>query len=165
MAMRATHVVTGDDATGPVHDRVKLDFDGRHRRRMTLRTEGGEELLLDLAETVALADGDRLVTEDGRHIGVVARPEPLMEVSATDPPRLARLAWHVGNRHLPTEIAGPLLYLRHDHVIADMLERLGATVRFVERPFSPEGGAYGHGRTQGHDHHDDHDHDHGHHHG
>jgi urease accessory protein len=158
MAMRATHVLTRDEATGAACDSVKLDFDGRHRRRMTLLTEGGEELLLDLAETVALADGDRLVTEDGRQIGIVARPEKLMEVSATDPARLARLAWHIGNRHLPTEIAGALLYLRHDHVIAAMLERLGATVRFVDRPFNPEGGAYGHGRTHGHDHHHDHHH-------
>jgi urease accessory protein len=145
-----------------VHDNVKLDFDGRHRRRMTLLTENGEELLLDLAETIALADGDRLVTEDGRQIGIIASPEKLMEVSAADPARLARLAWHIGNRHLPTEIAGALLYLRHDHVIAAMLEQLGADVRFVDRPFNPEGGAYGHGRTHGHDHHDDHDH--GHHH-
>jgi urease accessory protein len=162
MAVRATHVLTGDETSGAVHDKVKLDFDGRHRRRMTLRTESGEELLLDLAETIALADGDRLVTEDGRQIGIVASPEKLMEVSAADPVRLARLAWHIGNRHLPTEIAGAILYLRHDHVIASMLERLGATVRFVDRPFNPEGGAYGHGRTHGHDHHDDHDH--GHHH-
>jgi len=159
MAMRATHVLTRDKATGPVSDSVKLDFDGRHRRRMTLRTENGEELLLDLAETIALADGDRLVTEDGRHIAIVARLESLMEVSAADPARLARLAWHIGNRHLPTEIAGALLYLRHDHVIAAMLEQLGATVRFVDRPFNPEGGAYGHGRTHGHDHHH-HDNDH-----
>ena len=79
---------------------------------------------------------------------------------AADPARLARLAWHIGNRHLPTEIAGALLYLRHDHVIAAMLERLGATVRFVDRPVNPEGGAYGHGRTYGHDDHDHHDHHH-----
>ncbi len=162
MAIRATHVLTGDEAAGAASDCVRLDFDSRHRRRMTLRTESGEELLLDLAETVALADGDRLLTEDGRQIGIVASPEKLMEVSAADPARLARLAWHIGNRHLPTEIAGALLYLRHDHVIAAMLERLGANVRFVDRPFNPEGGAYGHGRTHGHDHHDDHHHDHHH---
>lgn len=163
--MRATHVLPHDAAAGTADDSVELDFDGRHRRRIMLVTAGGEELLLDLAATVALADGDRLVTEDGRHIRVVARPEALMEVSAADPAKLARLAWHIGNRHLPTEIAGPLLYLRHDHVIAAMLEQLGATVRFVDRPFNPEGGAYGHGRTHGHDHghhhhdRDGHDHD------
>lgn len=161
MPMRATHVLPREHAMAAADDTVLLDFDGRHRRRVTLRTESGEELLLDLAETVALADGDRLVAEDGRHIAVVARPEALMEISAAHPARLARLAWHIGNRHLPTEIAGPLLYLRHDHVIAAMLEQLGATVRFVDRPFNPEGGAYGHGRTHGHDHHE---HDHGHHH-
>jgi urease accessory protein len=156
--MRATHVLPHDHAT-LADDSVLLDFDGRHRRRMMLTTEGGAELLLDLAETAALADGDHLITEDGRRIRVVAKPEALMEVSATDRAKLARLAWHVGNRHLPTEIAGETLYLRHDHVIAAMLEQLGATVRFVDRPFNPEGGAYGHGRTHGHDHHH-HDHHH-----
>jgi len=157
--MRITHALPHDHGT-PAHDSVSLDFDSRHRRRMLLTTEGGEELLLDLPETVALADGDLLVTEDGRHIRVVAKPEALMEVSAGDPARLVRLAWHVGNRHLPTEIAGETLYLRHDHVIAAMLEQLGATVRFVDRPFNPEGGAYGHGRTHGHDHGDGHHHHH-----
>jgi urease accessory protein len=158
--MRATQVLPHDHAARAADDSVLLDFDGRHRRRMLLTTESGAELLLDLAETVALTDGDLLVTEEGRRIRVVARPEALMEVSAADPARLVRLAWHVGNRHLPTEIAGETLYLRHDHVIAAMLEQLGATVRFVDRPFNPEGGAYGHGRTHGHDH----GHEHGHHH-
>jgi urease accessory protein len=164
MTMRATHVLPRGIAVAD--DSVSLDFDGRHRRRVMLHTAKGEHLLLDLAETVALADGDLLVTVDGRHIAVVANPEALMEVSATDPAKLARLAWHIGNRHLPTEIAGATLYLRHDHVIADMLEKLGAVVTFVDRPFNPEGGAYGHGRTLGHDHDHDHDHhhDHGHHH-
>ncbi len=150
--MRATRVIPHRDATGEPADSVELDFDGRHRRRIALRTTGGEDLLLDLAETTALADGDRLVTEDGRHIRIVAKPEMLMQVSATDPVKLARLAWHIGNRHLPTEIDGTTLYLRHDHVIAGMLEQLGATVRFIARPFNPEGGAYGYGRTHGHTH-------------
>ncbi|MDB5669081.1 MAG: Urease accessory protein ureE [Alphaproteobacteria bacterium] len=167
MAIRVTQVVPQGSAAGAAADTVSLDFDGRHRRRMMLHTESGEDVLLDLAETVALADGDLLITEEGRQIRVVAKPEALMEVSAADPARLARLAWHIGNRHLPTEIAGATLYLRHDHVIAAMLERLGASVRFVDRPFNPEGGAYGHGRTHGHDHSDheaqDHHHD-GHHH-
>lgn len=161
MAIRIIQVVPhgARDAT----DSVLLDFDGRHRRRMLLHTEGGEELLLDLAETVALADGDALIAEDGRRIRVTAKAEALMEVTAGDPAKLPRLAWHIGNRHLPTEIAGTTLYLRHDHVIAAMLEQLGATVRFVDRPFNPEGGAYGHGRTHGHDHGDG-SHRHHHHH-
>lgn len=164
MAIRATRVLPQGDAGHRASDSVTLDFDGRHRRRMLLRTERGEDLLLDLAEAVALADGDALVTEDGRHVRVVARPEALMEITVGDPMKLPRLAWHIGNRHLPTEIAGTTLYLRHDHVIATMLEQLGATVRFVDRPFNPEGGAYGHGRThghdRGHDHGDHHRHDH-----
>lgn len=156
--MRATHVIHDHEIVPD--DRVLLDFDSRYRRRMTLTTERGEVLLLDLPETVAIGDHDLLVTEDGRHIAVVAKPEALMEVSAADPARLVRLAWHVGNRHLPIEIAGETLYLRHDHVIAAMLEQLGATVRFVDRPFNPEGGAYGHGRTHGHGHGDRHHHYH-----
>jgi urease accessory protein len=91
---------------------------------------------------VALADGDLLVTADGRHIAVVAKPEALMEVSATDPANLARLAWHIGNRHLPAQILAHALRIRADHVIADMARGLGAVVTALEAPFEPERGAY-----------------------
>ncbi|MEQ8806030.1 MAG: urease accessory protein UreE, partial [Rhodospirillales bacterium] len=116
----------------------------------------------DLAEAEALADGDGLVLDDGRLVAVTAAAEPLAEVTCDDTGHLVRVAWHLGNRHLPTELLGDRLRIRRDHVIEDMLVKLGAAVSHVSAPFNPEGGAYGHGRTHGHDHGDDHDHHHGH---
>ena len=125
---------------------------------------GGLEFLLDLPDAVMLRSGDALQLEDGRLVEVVAAPEPLAEVRAGDPATLARLAWHIGNRHLPVQIMAKSLRIRRDHVIADMLRGLGAKVIEIDAPFDPEGGAYAsHVATQGHDHHDhDHDHDQGH---
>lgn len=137
---------------------LTLPYDGRYRRRGLLTTDQGEEILLDLAEATELRDGDALVLEDGRHILIRAAPERLTEVRGADAHRLLRLCWHLGNRHLPVQVEASRLLIRHDHVIEDMLVGLGATLRPVTEPFSPEGGAYGHGRTHGHSHsHDPHD--------
>ncbi len=149
-------------------DWVELDFDMRHRRRVLLTTRADREVLLDLAQPAALADGDALALEGGELVGVRAAPEALLEVRCADPGALVRVAWHLGNRHLPTEITAGALYIRYDHVIEDMLAKLGAQTQRLERGFQPEGGAYGHGRTHGHhhghahDHHHDHAHDHSH---
>ncbi|MCX5514072.1 urease accessory protein UreE [Kaistia algarum] len=148
-------------------DAVVLDFDARHRRRIAMTAKGGTEFLLDLPGAVALKHGDGLLLEDGRIIAVEAAPETLVEVTGKDGAHLLRLAWHLGNRHLPTELLGDRLRIRRDHVIEDMLVQLGAYVVPVDAPFHPEGGAYGHGRVHGHDHgpaadqdHDEHSHDH-----
>ena len=149
-------------------DTVVLDFDARHRRRVAMSAKGGTAFLLDLPGAVALRHGDGLMLEDGRIVSVEAAPETLAEVTARDPAHLVRIAWHLGNRHLPTELLGDRLRIRRDHVIEAMLEGLGALVEPVEAAFNPEGGAYGHGRVHGHDHepaaaHDhDHPHDHDH---
>ncbi|MGQ0675516.1 MAG: urease accessory protein UreE [Rhodospirillales bacterium] len=146
-------------------DRLVLDFDDRHRRRRVYTTEGGTVVLLDMAEAVVLGDGDGLRLEDGAIVAIAAAAEPLVEVTAHAPADLARLAWHLGNRHLPIEIAGDRLLIRDDHVIVDMLKGLGAIVRYVKAPFSPEGGAYGqhnHDTRQHHLHHREHSHDHPH---
>jgi urease accessory protein len=138
------------DAAGAV-DRVRLDYRDRFVRRRRLVTAGGTAILVDLPETVSLDDGDALVLDDGRLVAVEAAPEPLVEITAP-PEALVRLAWHVGNRHTPAEIRSGRLLVQRDHVIEDMLRRLGATLAFVDRPFRPEGGAYGTGRTHGHHH-------------
>ena len=145
-------------------DEVWLDLDGRRRRRGVVHSQAGTAILIDLAETPALRDGDGLACEDGHVLRVRASPEPLLEIGASDARHLVRLAWHLGNRHLPTQIVdgdAPHLRIRADHVIADMAAKLGGTVREIEAPFDPEGGAYGHGGTMGHDHapqhHGDHD--------
>jgi urease accessory protein len=130
---------------------LTLDFDARHRRRIRLTGDQGEDVLLNLPKAVAMADGDGLQLEDGRWLRVQAAAEPIVEVTHKDPIELMRIAWHLGNRHLPTEIQSQLLRIRPDHVIEDLLYGFGADLRKVHVPFQPEGGAYrGHG-----DRHDD----------
>ena len=125
---------------------VTLDYDTRCRRRIRIDTDHGEAVLLERAEAGVLGDGDGLRLDDGRWVLVRAQPEALAAVHAQDAHQLLRLAWHLGNRHLPTEIDGETLYIHRDHVIEAMLHGLGADVRPVTRPFNPEGGAYaGHG--------------------
>lgn len=171
--IRATQVLGHYRWAEAPADTVVLDFDDRHRRRMAMTGTRGLEFLLDLEHAVALRGGDALVLEDGRLVEVVAAPEPLVEIRGADPAHLVRIAWHLGNRHLPTQIAGKGLRIRRDHVIEEMVKGLGARVIEIEAPFDPEGGAYaaahaahdhGHGHT-GHDHAHDHDHGRSHHHG
>jgi urease accessory protein len=123
---------------------LTLDFDARHRRRIRLTADQGEEVLLDLPKTVAMADGDGLQLEDGRWLKLQAARELIVEITHKDPNQLVRLAWHLGNRHLPTEIRNQVLRIRPDHVIEDMLRGFGADLTKVQAPFQPEGGAYGH---------------------
>jgi urease accessory protein len=126
-------------------DRVVLDADERRRRRVVHAGEGGTKFLLDLADVTALRDGDGLVLGDGTIIAVVAKPEPLVEIAAQDAPTLARLAWHLGNRHTELQVAGDKLRMRRDHVLEHMLAGLGAHLTPIEAPFEPERGAYEHG--------------------
>ena len=150
-------------------DAVLVDFDDRYRRRKLYTGQGGLAFLLDLPEATVLHDGDGLALATGGFVRVKAAPEPLVEITAKDHEHFARLAWHLGNRHLPTQIAGDRLLIHDDHVIVHMLEGLGATLRKVSAPFDPEGGAYGepnnhqghhHHHHGDHDHHHDHDHEH-----
>jgi urease accessory protein len=149
---------------GDAADSLTLDFDMRHRRRLTLTTARGETILLDLPKAVAMADGDGLRLDDARWLRVTAAHEPLAEIRCAGAHDLARIAWHLGNRHLPAEIGEGVIRIRPDHVIEAMLEGLGAAVSHVDAPFQPEGGAYGGGPAQSHAHHDGHErhHEHGH---
>jgi urease accessory protein len=129
-------------------DRVVLDADERFRRRIVLTGQGGFTFLLDFAEATPLRDGDGLLLDDGTIIAVMAKPEPLVEVAAgagNGAADLARIAWHLGNRHTEVEITGDRLRMRRDHVLEEMLVGLGAAVTPVEAPFEPERGAYQHG--------------------
>lgn len=145
---------------------LELDHDMRNRRRAVYRPAIGEPLLLDMERVVHLRGGDRLLLDDGVRIEVAAAPEPLIEITAPDLHALVRIAWHLGNRHLPTQLAEGRLLIRHDHVIAEMVEGLGGACRAIRAPFDPEGGAYaGNGaahHSNGHDHghHKHHHHDH-----
>lgn len=142
--MRAVAVKPARTWSGGALDRVVLDYDDRHRRRRAMQAERGTAFLLDLPAAIALRDGDALVLDDGRLIEVVAAAEPLLEIGCADPLHLARLAWHVGNRHVPAQIVSGALRVRRDHVMAEMAAQLGAEVAEIEAPFDPEGGAYAH---------------------
>jgi urease accessory protein len=121
---------------------ITLDFDHRHRRRIRLVTDQGDELLLDLATAIAMADRDGVQLDDGTWFIVRAAAEPVVDVAHPEPRQLVRLAWHLGNRHVPTELRGDALRIRPDHVIEDMLRGFGATVVTRQAAFQPEGGAY-----------------------
>ncbi len=142
---RAVRVLPAGTWSGPVVDTVVLDYDQRHRRRVAMTGIGGTAFLLDLSDAVPLRDGDALTLEDGGLIGVEAAPEPLAEIHAHDAPGLLRVAWHLGNRHLPAQLAASVIRIRRDHVIEEMVEGLGAHVHHIDAPFDPEGGAYAHG--------------------
>jgi urease accessory protein len=167
--IRATQVRAQHRWTQAPADTVVLDFDDRHRRRMAMTGTRGLEFLLDLENATVLRGGDALVLDDNRLIEVVAAPEPLAEIRGSDPHHLVRVAWHLGNRHLPTQITPNGLRIRRDHVIEAMVKGLGARVIEIEAPFDPEGGAYaggGHGHvpeSDPHQHmvHDHSPHDHG----
>lgn len=127
---------------------VVLDYDGRFLRRKRLVAESGLAFVVDLEKTTSLDDGDALELGDGRLVAVRAAAEDVLEIRGS----LARLAWHIGNRHTPCQICDDHLVIQRDPVIRHMLEHLGADVRETVRPFTPEGGAYGHGRTHSHEH-------------
>ena len=161
--LTSTKHAPGGHWPGQAVAEILLDFDERHRRRIRLRAESGEYLLLDLPKAVAMANGDGLCASDGRWFKVVAKPEKLIEVTASDTLTLMQLSWHLGNRHTPAEVQEGRILIRPDHVLEDMVRGLGGNTKSVEEPFQPEGGAYG-GHAQGHHHNHDHGHDHGDHH-
>jgi urease accessory protein len=133
-------------------DRVLIEFDHRHRRRILLRTELGKEVLLDLPQAVRLRHGDGLAVSGGV-VRVCSKPEALLEIHAHDEGDMVRIAWHLGNRHLPVQLLSDRIRIRADHVIQEMVEGLGGHVDTVEAPFDPEAGAY----AGGHQHHHQHD--------
>lgn len=149
--MRALDVI--DHCHNPA-DTITLDETARHRRRVKMVSDNGIEFLLDLPEARLLRHGEGIALEDGRVIEVRAEPEELYEVRARDANHLLQLTWHVGNRHLPTQILENHIRIRRDHVIKAMLEGLGATVTEITAPFNPESGAYGtrHSHNNAHDH-------------
>jgi urease accessory protein len=135
---------------------VTLGYLDRHRRRVRLNDDDGAPFLLDLPRAVVLAEGDGLGLEGGGYLRIRAAAEALAEIECRDGAELARIAWHLGNRHLPMQVAGARLRIRWDHVIADMVAGLGARVSRIAAPFDPEAGAYA---EAGHGHHHDRDDD------
>lgn len=177
--MRATHVIpAGQPRSGPVVDTLILDFERRKSPQGSATGLKGTGVAFDLP-AVRLRTDDCLVLENGSLVEIVAKPEPLLEIRAEHVAALARIAFHLGDRHIPTEISARRLRIRYESAVESLLNGLGATMVRIEAPFEPEGGAYAHdaahGAGAGHDHahhhghdhhHDGHDHhDHGHGHG
>jgi urease accessory protein len=157
---RATKIRgTGSFDASSAVDRVVLDADERHRRRIVLTGELGTKFLLDLDHAVALREGDGLVLDDGAIVTVAGKPEPLAEIEAASPLDLLRLAWHLGNRHTQVQIVGEKLRIRRDHVLESMIRGLGGKLTGIEAPFEPEAGAHAHAPGEGaQGHHHDHEH-------
>ena len=153
-----------------IRGQLKLPFEARQKSRLRTTRVSGEEVGLMLPRGEVLRGGDLVTASDGRVIEVLAQPEKLLHVETEE---LARVAYHLGNRHVPVQVGGNFLRIAEDHVLEEMLRKLGARVSRLEAPFEPEAGAYagahhqhdemGHGgKIHDHHHEHDHDHDHGH---
>jgi urease accessory protein len=123
-------------------DTITLAYVDRHRRRIRLVADSGDAYLLDLPRPHHLVEGDGLELDCGGYLRVRAAAEPVLEIEAAEPADLLRIAWHLGNRHLPLQVAGARLRIRADHVIAEMIVGLGGRIARLEAPFDPEAGAY-----------------------
>jgi urease accessory protein len=145
MMLRATSFVRAQYLLETPWVNVVLDSAERHLRRKLITLQHGDEVMVDLEQTVKFSDRDCLVLEDGRLVQIIASDEELIEVTARNAAHLTQLAWHIGNRHLEAQIEESRILIRQDHVIAKMLEQLGAEVKTVRESFSPENGAYRHG--------------------
>ena len=144
MSLRATSFCRAAFVVEKPFAEVSLEAQDRHIRRKVIALGQGDEVLVDFEKAIKLEDGDCLVLEDGRLVQIAASPEDLLDVRGRDATHLARLAWHLGNRHLEAQIETMRILIRPDHVIAKMLEGQGATVSKTREKFSPEHGAYRH---------------------
>jgi urease accessory protein len=163
--MQVVRVIAAGKSDVRPADSVILDGDQRRVQRGELVGVNGTRLILALADPVLLRMGDLLELDDGSVVDVVAAPELLVEIRGNDLTHLARIAWHLGDRHVPVQVLANSLRMRRDDALEAMLTGLGARLAAIEAPFDPEGGAYAAPASHAHDHHD-HDHDHhDHHHG
>jgi urease accessory protein len=149
-----------------VKGQLVLPFDSRQKSRLKTQLVSGEEVGLMLPRGEILRGGDLVTASDGRVIEVIAEPEKLLHVETDS---LAKAAYHLGNRHVPVQVGQGFLRIAEDHVLEEMLKKMGAKVSHVVAPFEPEAGAYAGGHHQHdemghggkiHDHHEDHDHVH-----
>src|SRR5207302_4893240 len=156
----------GGNDSAPRIDSIIVSGDQRRVQTVLLTGVNGTPIGLMLPEPVLLRMGDALELDDGTLVDVVVEPEALIEVRGNDLTHLARLAWHLGDRHVPVQVLTNRLRLRRDAALEAMLAALGARITAIEAPFDPEGGAYAtpsHGHEHGHGCGHDHDHGHAHH--
>ncbi len=156
MARAVAIVRAGQKQAADIIDTLLLDYDQRRSLSGVLTGLKGGQFQIAISSPSAVTTDDCLVLEDGRLIEVVARPEPLLEIRAGDVASMARLAWYLGDRHIPAQLHERWLRVRHDPATEKLLAALGVRVVAIEAPFEPEGGAY-----SGAHHHHGHDHPHG----
>jgi urease accessory protein len=167
---RATGVIAASQRQDrPIGDTAILDYAQRSASKVSVATAKGGTIEIDLHGAARLRTDDLLVLEDGTLVEVVAAPEPLIEARAADVAALARLAWHLGDRHIPVQLLPNRIRAQRGSAVEALLTSLGAKVTLIDAPFEPEGGAYApmqahdHGHAHGHDHaHCGHDHSHDH---
>lgn len=156
-----TKVLSGEGIDASNIPELVLSFQQREKSRLKAELANGEAVGLFLARGTVLKAGDVLESDDGARLRVVAADETVSTVTAKDSHLLLRIAYHLGNRHVPLQVEPTWLRYRHDHVLDDMVRLIGGEVKVEQAPIQPESGAYG----GGHHHHHDHSHDHSHHHG
>jgi urease accessory protein len=159
---RATSVINAAHRRDrPVADTVILDYAQRSAEKVTVTGAKGTVIAIDLHMPARLRTDDLLLLDDGALVEVVAAPEPLIEARAANLAGLSRLAWHLGDRHIPVQVLTNRVRARRDTDVETLLTSLGAKVTMIDAPFEPEGGAYA--LSQAHDHHHHghahHDHD------
>jgi urease accessory protein len=145
MTLRATRYVRAQYLLETPWEIIVMDSTARHLRRKLITLQHGDEVMVDLDSTIKFEDRDCLILDDGRLVQIIASDEELLEITARDIAHLTQLAWHIGNRHLEAQIEASRILIRRDHVIANMLKQLGATITEVHETFIPEHGAYAHG--------------------
>jgi urease accessory protein len=149
--IRARLPVRPHDAYGMKSgDQLELPFERRQKTRQRATLVSGEEVAIELPRGQVLRGGDWVVASDGRVIEIVASPERVLHIECESAQALARAAYHLGNRHVPVQVGDGWLRIADDHVLARMLEVLGAKLSVLDTAFEPEAGAYG----AGHHHHD-----------
>jgi urease accessory protein len=142
--LRASRFVRAQYLLETPWDIIVMDAEARHLRRKLITLQHGDEVMVDLDKATKFEDRDCLILDDGRMVQIIASDEELLEITARDSTHLTQLAWHIGNRHLAAQIEEKRILIRSDHVIAKMLEQLGAQVKVVRETFTPEHGAYAH---------------------
>ncbi len=140
--MRAIKHIRFDETPDTATDGIELKAEDRHLRRKLILTENGKEILVDLPLSVFIEDGDHLELEDGTFLEVRAAEEELLEIRGVSPAHVVQMAWHIGNRHLAAQLEWDRILILPDRIIAQMLEKRGATLKLVHEQFSPEHGAY-----------------------
>lgn len=140
--LRAVSILPPGHGRGPAYDSITLEHTERRLRRKLLRLAGGDDVMVDLPQTLTLEHDSALELEDGRLVNIIAAEELLFEIRGRDTAHLVRLAWHIGNRHTSAQLEQSRILIKRDHVLKTMLEGLGATVSTVTEPFYAEHGAY-----------------------